>query len=116
MNIKISEEDNSYLTREVIDTDTGKKIDLPHGSGIDADWFIEDKENTYHCFNQFHCMDENGFYDGWIPFQLVLPKNNPKDFKLHFNGLNGRGWYRVYRYNLREYLEDLFAFELGELK
>jgi hypothetical protein len=46
---------------------------LPHGSGIDCDWTIE---HTYAlrftCNNSFHAMDNNGFYCGYVDFQVTL--------------------------------------------
>ncbi|MFO7891974.1 MAG: hypothetical protein R6V04_16730 [bacterium] len=114
--ISITQEDNDYLTREIINTTNNKRTHLPHGSGIDADYSIEETANTYIVENQYHCMNENGFYDGWIPFQLIIPKNDPQSFKLHFINLNGAGWYRVYKYQLRLYLEDLYAMTLSDLE
>lgn len=44
---------------------------LPHGSGIDADWYINQQKNgSWVCTNSFHAMNENGYYDGWIPFKV----------------------------------------------
>lgn len=113
--ISITEEDNNYLTREIINTSTNKRTHLPHGSGIDADYIIKEQDNKYIVENEYHCMDENGSYDGWIPFQLIIPKNDPLSFKLHFINLNGAGWYRVYKYQIRPYLEDLYTTILADL-
>lgn len=114
--ISITEEDNEYLTREITNTSTNKRTHLPHGSGIDADYSVEEKDSKYIVENEYHCMDEYGGYDGWIPFQLIIPKNDPTNFKLHFTNLNSAGWYRVYKYQLRPYLEDLYAMTLTELE
>ena len=58
---------------------------LPHGSGIDGTWLshIEYKKvsrfsyrmNKLVCENSIHCMDENGYYDGWIDFSVIIPIN-----------------------------------------
>lgn len=56
---------------------------LPHGSGIDGTWlsYIDFKRNGRYkftmnklvCTNSIHCMNENGYYNGWIPFTLTIP-------------------------------------------
>ena len=116
MNLKIDTEENQYLTLDISNLDNGKIGSLPHGSGIDADYSVEEKKDVYIVTNEYHCMNESGYYDGWIPFKLIIPKKNPTDFKLQFTGLNGAGWYRVYKYMLRDYLEELYASCLGELE
>lgn len=78
---------------------------LPHGSGIDYDWTIEEKKGKIICHNAWHYMNEQGFYDGILPFRIVITKD---DINLHFEGLNGDGWYRVRKGYIRQYLEDLF--------
>ena len=46
---------------------------LPHGSGIDADWDVEYLKNgNIICRNAYHCMNQSGFYDGWIDFRVKL--------------------------------------------
>ena len=77
---------------------------LPHGSGIDCDWEIDDKGDKLIASNSYHCMDDVGFYDGWADFTLHIPKSKPLDFKLHFNGQVAQ--YLNRKYMLRDYLED----------
>ena len=58
---------------------------LPHGSGIDGTWLshIEYKKvsrfsyrmHNLVCTNAIHCMNENGYYDGWIDFSVIIPIN-----------------------------------------
>jgi len=79
---------------------------LPNGAGIDCQWLITDMGKYFKCLNSFHCMNDNGYYCGYAEFTLIIPKKNPMNFNIHFNGdfsqrLN-------YKYNLREYLEDIF--------
>jgi hypothetical protein len=80
---------------------------LPHGSGIDGDWHIEAKQRTIVASNFYHCMNENGFYDGYADFTLYIPLKNPIDFKLHFRGEDAQ--YLNRKYMLRDYLEDTIA-------
>ena len=86
---------------------------LPHGSGIDSDWYFEEKENKIIASCSYHCMDDVGYYDGWVDFSLTIPKNNPENFKLTFH-TDYNGWNRIYKYMLRDYLEDIFAFAIQE--
>jgi len=83
---------------------------LPHGSGIDLDWYIEETRKSFRCYNGYHCMDENGFYEGWADFVLIVPKANPLEFKLQFRGR--RSQYLARKHMLRDYLEDAFLFAL----
>lgn len=84
---------------------------LPHGSGIDGTWsygFLQDKYYTFS--NSFHCMNDNGYYDGWQNFTLKVEKKNIENFKLEFNGHRKE----KYIWQLRDYLEDSFAYVLNE--
>lgn len=45
----------------------------PHGSGLDCDCEIESYSEKRLVFWQgFHCMDSNGYYDGWIHFRVFV--------------------------------------------
>ena len=83
---------------------------LSHGSGIDGTWYIEEMKGYFKAVNFYHCMDENGFYDGYADFSLIIPKSNPTNFRLHFHGQTSQ--YKNKRYMLREYLEDTFYYDL----
>jgi len=91
-----------------------KADDLPHGSGIDADYCIEYKKNRIVVYNSYHYMNEMGFYMGWIDFKLSIPRDKPRDFKLSFQ-TNSTGYYWVNSIMLREYLEELYAYAIDEL-
>ena len=47
---------------------------LPHGSGIDGAWEYHTTANYVYFNNSYHCMDENGFYDGWQDFRIRIDK------------------------------------------
>ena len=81
---------------------------LPHGSGINGDWNIEDKGRYFGCYNFYDCMNEVGMYDGVADFQLIIPKKDPMSFRLHFLGKFAA--YQNWKYALREYLDDTFAY------
>ena len=89
------------------------KAHLPHGSGIDCDWTFEWFPTRVVCRNSWHAMNNNGFYEGYADFSLILYyKRHVKDFKLEFNG------YQAKRLNqkhfIREYLEDHFYYFLND--
>lgn len=80
---------------------------LPHGSGINYDWWFMDKRNCIHAYNSFDVMDEWGGYTGVIDFHVSILKTDPKVFKLVIHGK--RSHYLSKRYCIREYLDDTFA-------
>ena len=84
---------------------------LPHGAGIDADWSIEFLKNgNVICHNAYHCINQSGYYDGWIDFwiKLIVKNGVVVDFKL-----TGAFHKRENKYPcLKEYLYDTFAYAL----
>ena len=84
---------------------------LPHGSGINYDYEIEQKGKRIYIRNAWDYMDENGFYDDVFPF--VVCYENGRFKYLHFAGCT-RSQYRKIEYaGLRDYLEIMFV-ELEE--
>ena len=81
---------------------------LPHGSGIDADWTADKARGTIVCHNSYHCMDEMGGYCGWADFSIRWTPGQEKDFRLMFHGRDSQ--YLNTRYQLRDYLEDTLYF------
>ena len=47
MNLKILEEDNNYLTLDIVNLDNNKQSMLPHGSGIDSTYTIDEGYSNY---------------------------------------------------------------------
>lgn len=86
---------------------------LPHGSGINQDWHIEDKGSYFRADNSYNASDEMGDYIGWQDFYLTIPKKDPSDFKLHFTG-DRRIIAR--QPELRDYLNDVVMYGLDEMK
>ena len=80
---------------------------LPHGSGINFDYEIEQKGKRIYIRNAWDYMDENGFYDDVFPF--VVCYENGRFKYLHFTGCT-RSQYRKIEYaGLRDYLEYAFC-------
>lgn len=87
---------------------------LPHGSGIDGTTLIQ----TYKCRkdlivieSSYHCMDGNGFYDGWIDFEVwIRPSFSGIDIDVKGRFSERHGKYAT----TKDYLLDTFATCLDE--
>ena len=78
---------------------------LPNGSGIGYYWeFITHKNGKITCKNDFHAMNNNGYYDGYMPFKFTvfIDKDNNLDFSRIVCNDNKRASF----YGLKEYLGD----------
>lgn len=106
---------------------------LPHGSGIDGRWqhVVVGNRDKFTC--SIHCMDENGYYDGWQDFAVtiwrhqkdvlnplrgamegktqVVYKAGDRDFKITF----GEPRREKYIWSWKEPLYDMIGHELGKL-
>jgi hypothetical protein len=50
---------------------------LPHGSGIDSDWLVEQGAGlVFSCYNSYHSMDNNGYYCGHVRFEVKIDLNS----------------------------------------
>lgn len=82
-----------------------------HGSGIDSEWKWMHSKDYIIIRNSYHCMNENGYYNGWQDFSVQLPTNGDvQNFKIKFHGNS----YLSQKYQLREYLEDMFSNEIED--
>ena len=45
---------------------------LPHGSGIDCEWEFDFCVNYISCKNSWHILNDNGYYNGFIDFELRI--------------------------------------------
>jgi len=84
---------------------------LPKGSGFDMGTAIDwEKSNRQKIVlnGHYHKMDENGFYDRWIDFRVVVTPSLQFDFDLKFVGNFGKDQ------DLKEYLYCEFEFYLNE--
>ena len=90
------------------DDDINKMIDsLPHGSGIDGKTEIDLDKSTGEKIiitSEFHCMNDGGYYDGWINFKLVLTGSLRFGFNLAITGNFGK-----YQ-DIKDYLHETFSF------
>ena len=77
---------------------------LPHGSGIDQGCKIlpESTKNKIILLVPFHFMDDNGYYDGWKDYKIIVKPDLSSDFDFRIIGRDKR--------NIKEYLYDTFAY------
>lgn len=102
MRIEFNEEQQENIESQLLEL-------LPHGSGIDCKWEFEWNNdcNTVKCSNSYHCMNENGFYDGYADFSVTLyPTKALTAFRFQFHGKTAH--YKNKRYQLRDYLIETF--------
>ena len=84
---------------------------LPHGSGINYDYEIEQKGKRIYIRNAWDYMDENGFYGDVFPFVVCFENGLFK--YLHFVGCTRSQYRKIENAGLRDYLEIVFV-ELEE--
>lgn len=81
---------------------------LPHGSGINGKWtYKKDKKGNYHFYNTYDYMNDNGFYDCYIGFEVIMYQTN---IKLIFHPVSYHQKYLLYQKDIefRDYLNTLF--------
>ncbi len=95
---------------------------LPHGSGIDGKWHVSTNNNYIVCTNFWHCMNEYGFYDGFIDFTVKFKLLDqalfcPLDFTLHANNWK-HNRYKIEKYwkqlGVKEYIEDTIYYAMEQ--
>jgi len=85
---------------------------LPHGSGLDSDWNIDFNKshgNKLVFYMGYHAMDENGYYDGWIDFTLIVKPSLIHGITLHIRGNFGK-----YQ-DIKDYLYDILRYSLESI-
>ena len=91
---------------------------LPHGSGINWDWKIQESKDgeSFVAKNCYEHMNEVGIYDFNAPFQVIIPKENPMNFEVQWTGTE-KQIQQAEDDDLKSYLEDTIAESLpGWLK
>lgn len=69
---------------------------MPHGSGIDGgNRFDFERSNGRKLIihSSYHKMDENGMYDGWIDYNIVVTANLMFGLNVNIVGNFGRDYY-----------------------
>ena len=82
---------------------------LPSGSGFDSGSKIDfdsTNESKITINTSYHFMDQNGFYDGWEDYTIVVKASLFNDFTLTIKGKN--------RDDIKDYMYEVFDFALRE--
>ena len=79
-----------------------------HGSGIDYNYNISESRRNIIISNDVHCMDENGYYDANLPFQVLIDKKSAKVVSIKFGGA-GSYARRKYIWAYNDYLWQCFS-------
>lgn len=84
---------------------------LPHGSGVNYDWHIDQHKSNrrkFTCANAYDAMDEYGGYCHCCPFSVTVEVDSETQRMsvLRFN-FHGNREYTCCGFGLREYLQDL---------
>lgn len=104
-NNTIWEEKHKEVIDEIIDS-------LPHGSGIDGKTECDITNSTDQKIiieSCYHCMNDNGYYDGWVDFKIIISASLSLGFNIKITGKFGK-----YRSIVLDYLEETFAYALNK--
>ena len=90
---------------------TQEKVDriksvLPHGSGINYDYKIRVGGARLYVSNGYDVYDEYGLFATDLPFTVCY--KNGKLAYIQFNGLTPRDYYIANKYDIKEYLYELY--------
>lgn len=99
-------QDGAYFALEDL-----KKF-LPYGSGFDGEIEIEYKDcglfEKYLLEVPYHCMNENGYYDGWIDVSYTItPSFSGYNINENWHGYKGK-----YKEILRDYMVETLVYAL----
>lgn len=84
---------------------------LPHGSGIDGVTKIDLEKSTAEkivIYSEYHCMNEDGYYDGWVDFIITIKPSLQFGINLNITGNFGKNQ------ELKDYLYETFDSDLRE--
>src|SRR5688500_19730213 len=103
--------------------DSGEILDifdlLPHGSGINYQWYLDENEHEYILSNGYQNMNEFGYYDFRLDFNIVINKE-----------WDNAEWHRLYELevscdnldvddgeieSIKDYLDDMFALDMSRI-
>lgn len=80
---------------------------FPNGSGFDngCEFDFEKSNGDKLIINvPYHCMDDNGYYDGWVYPKLYVYPSLANGFNMRLNWV---GYYGKYKFLLNEYMQDV---------
>jgi len=103
--------DNHSLAIHDIEMDN-----LPSGSGIDSGTRVNLDKTTANKLvldSSYHCMNQDGFYDGWIDFTVTVTPSLLSGIDIDIKG-NFSQRHNKYA-DVKEYLQDVFSMSLCTL-
>jgi hypothetical protein len=87
------------------------KDNLPHGSGIDGEEITLDmgdsQPNRLVFHSSYHYMDENGMYDGWLDFSVIVKPSLA--FGMDMRIIGRRHQRSLDSLGLGDYLHEIFS-------
>lgn len=90
---------------------------LPHGSGFDGITKINYDRSSgerLHLTSEFHAMDDNGSYDEWIYFRIIITPS--LQFGFNMNIIGNFGKYQSLKDDIGEMLDQCFNVVIEEEK
>lgn len=93
--------------------DIAKRVESVHGGGINYDYRIECNGDNMYFHNAYDYMNENGFYDGVIPFTLIVSLKRDDDIRIVFHA-DSRMRHKAEDIGLKGYLEGTYSAALYE--
>jgi hypothetical protein len=88
-------------------------VNSVHGSGIDYDWYADETPTNIRLYNSYHLMDDGGMYYANADFTVIIPKKNPKGFRVTYR--DDRSRYYANKHMLADYLYDTISWQLSEI-
>jgi len=88
------------------------KNNLPSGSGIDSGntFDYENSNDDKLVINSsFHAMNENGYYENWIDYKVIITPSLFHGFYIRIVGKFGR------KQDIKDYLTEIYSNALEEL-
>jgi hypothetical protein len=89
---------------------------LPNGSGFDIGIsfdFENSKDNKLIMLSSYHLMNDNGMYDGWIDFKIIVKPSLAFGFTLDIIGPFSR--LRSCHYSLKDYIAETIDYCLNKI-
>lgn len=89
---------------------------LIHGSGFDGTWKVVKRKRPkehFSCSIGYHCMNDAGYYDGWITLKYKIYLNL-EEFDLRFSCTQTQR--NHYVTGNKSYFEDTFSYALDCIK
>jgi len=112
--VSLLEQDSEFYDQVETHIENVIENHFPSGSGFDAGCTInlDNPKSTKLIIDiPFHCMNEDGYYDGWLYPSLIITPSLTYDYDVR---INWRSYNGKYKFLLNEYFLDTFSFLLDQ--